>query len=158
MLLRNGPDVGERHAVGLAVGDAEVPCEGDESQVRQILWNLATNALRAMPNGGELTLGARLERGTDNALQAILEVADRGVGMTPEELEVIFQPFRGKFGKGTGLGLAIVHRIVTDHGGRIDVQSRPGEGTTFTVRFAGLEPAGNHAAPRPAAPSQARSA
>ena len=64
MLLRNGPDVGERHAVGLAVGEAEVPCEGDESQVRQILWNLATNALRAMPHGGELTLGARLERGT----------------------------------------------------------------------------------------------
>jgi two-component system, NtrC family, sensor histidine kinase PilS len=158
MLLRNGPDVGERHAVGLAVGEAEVPCDGDESQMRQILWNLATNALRAMPHGGELTLGARLERGTDSTLQAILEVADRGVGMTPEELEVIFQPFRGKFGKGTGLGLAIVHRIVTDHGGRIDVQSRPGEGTTFTVRFPGLDPVGDRAAPRPSAASQARSA
>jgi signal transduction histidine kinase len=85
-------------------------------------------------------------------------VADRGVGMAPEELEVIFQPFRGKFGKGTGLGLAIVHRIVTDHSGRIDVQSCPGEGTTFTVRFPGLEPVGDHAAPRPSAPSQARSA
>ena len=66
--------------------------------------------------------------------------------MAPEELEIIFQPFRGKFGKGTGLGLAIVHRIVTDYGGRIDVQSAPGEGTTFTVRFPGLEPAGR---PRP---------
>jgi signal transduction histidine kinase len=78
--------------------------------------------------------------------------------MAPEELEVIFQPFRGKFGKGTGLGLAIVHRIVTDHGGRIDVQSRPGEGTTFTVRFPGLDPVGDRAAPRPSAASQARSA
>jgi two-component system sensor histidine kinase PilS (NtrC family) len=158
MLLRNGPDVGERHAVGLAVAETEVPFQGDESQVRQILWNLATNALRAMPQGGELTLGARLERSSDGVPQAVLDVADRGVGMAPEELEVIFQPFRGKFGKGTGLGLAIVHRIVTDHDGRIDVQSRPGEGTTFTVRFPGLEPLGEHAAPRPSASSQARSA
>ena len=56
----------------------------------------------------------------------MLLVADEGVGMPPEELERIFQPFRGSFGKGTGLGLAIVHRIVTDYGGRIDVQPRAG--------------------------------
>ena len=158
MLLRNGPDVGERHAVSLAVAGGEVPFEGDESQVRQVLWNLATNALRAMPQGGELTLGARLEHMADGPPQAILEVSDCGVGMAPEELEVIFQPFRGKFGKGTGLGLAIVHRIVTDYGGRIEVQSRLGEGTTFTVRFAGLEPSQEQAPSRPPAPSQARSA
>jgi signal transduction histidine kinase len=156
MLLRNSPDVGERHAVGLAVADGEVPFEGDENQVRQIIWNLATNGLRAMPQGGELTLGARLER-TTAGLQAILEVTDRGVGMAPEEIEVIFQPFRGKFGKGTGLGLAIVHRIVSDYGGRIDVQSRVGEGTTFIVRFPGLEPALG-SAPAPAAPSRVGSA
>jgi two-component system sensor histidine kinase PilS (NtrC family) len=158
MLLRNGPDVGERHAVSLAVAGGEVPFEGDESQVRQVLWNLATNALRAMPQGGELTLGARLERMADGPPQAILEVSDCGVGMAPEELEVIFQPFRGKFGKGTGLGLAIVHRLVTDYGGRIEVQSRLGEGTTFTVRFAGLEPSQEQAPSRPPVPSQARSA
>ena len=158
MLLRNGPDVGERHAVRQAVADAEVPFEGDESQVRQILWNLATNALRAMPQGGELTLVARFERGGDGLPQAILEVVDSGVGMAPEELETIFQPFRGKFGKGTGLGLAIVHRIVTDHGGRIEVQSRPGEGTTFTVRFPGVDRPDARARPDPSAPSRARSA
>jgi signal transduction histidine kinase len=55
--------------------------------------------------------------------------------MTPEELDDIFQPFRGSFGQGTGLGLAIVHRIVTDYGGRVDVSSAPGQGTTFAVRF-----------------------
>jgi two-component system sensor histidine kinase PilS (NtrC family) len=152
-LLRNSPEVGERHSVRLAAADGEVPFEGDESQVRQILWNLATNGLRAMPHGGELALGTRLERTPDGLTFAVLDVADHGVGMTPEELEGIFQPFRGTFGKGTGLGLAIVHRIVTDYGGRIDVHSRPGEGTTFTVRFPGVQ-----ASVRRDAPSHARSA
>ena len=55
--------------------------------------------------------------------------------MPPEELDGIFQPFRGSFGKGSGLGLAIVHRIVTDYSARVDVQSQPGQGTTFAVRF-----------------------
>jgi two-component system sensor histidine kinase PilS (NtrC family) len=158
ILLRNGPDVGERHTVRLTAAETEVPFEGDESQVRQILWNLATNALRAMPQGGELTLAARFETSGDGAPEAILQVVDSGVGMAPDELESIFQPFRGKFGKGTGLGLAIVHRIVTDHGGRIEVQSRQGEGTTFTVRFPGLERPDAHARPDPSAPSRARSA
>jgi signal transduction histidine kinase len=121
--------------------------------VRQILWNLATNGLRAMPQGGALTLAARSERAPDGSPLAVLDVADNGVGMTPEELDGVFQPFRGTFGKGTGLGLAIVHRIVTDYGGRIDVQSRPGAGTTFTARFPGLETAA-----RADAPSRARSA
>jgi two-component system sensor histidine kinase PilS (NtrC family) len=152
-LLRNSPEVGERHSVRLAAADGEVPFEGDESQVRQILWNLATNGLRAMPHGGELTLGAHLERTPDGLTFAVLDVTDHGVGMTPEELEGIFQPFRGTFGKGTGLGLAIVHRIVTDYGGRIDVHSRSGEGTTFTVRFPGLQTSA-----RRDAPSRARSA
>ncbi len=152
-LLRNSPEVGERHSIRLAAADGEVPFEGDESQVRQILWNLATNGLRAMPHGGELALGTRLERTPDGLTFAVLDVADHGVGMTPEELEGIFQPFRGTFGKGTGLGLAIVHRIVTDYGGRIDVHSRPGEGTTFTVRFPGMQ-----ASARRDAPSHARSA
>jgi two-component system, NtrC family, sensor histidine kinase PilS len=154
MLLRNSPDVGDRHSVRVAATGGEVPFEGDESQVRQILWNLATNGVRAMPHGGELTLGARVERTSEGASVAVLDVIDRGVGMTAEELEGIFQPFRGRFGKGTGLGLAIVHRIVTDYGGRIDVQSRPGEGTTFTVRFPGVETARGEAEPA----SRARSA
>jgi two-component system sensor histidine kinase PilS (NtrC family) len=158
LLLRNSPEVGERHAVHVAAPDQDVPVDGDESQVRQILWNLATNGLRAMPQGGVLTLGARFERAADGAPLAILEVTDHGVGMSPEELEGIFQPFRGAFGKGTGLGLAIVHRIVTDYGGRIDVQSRQGEGTTFTVRFPGVAAAGGGAPASAPAPSHARSA
>jgi signal transduction histidine kinase len=66
---------------------------------------------------------------------AALRVEDEGVGIPPEEVEKIFQPFRGSFGKGTGLGLAIVHRIVTDYGGSIEVRPRAGAGTIFRVTF-----------------------
>ena len=65
----------------------------------------------------------------------MLEVADEGVGIPADELEAIFQPFRGTFAKGTGLGLAIVHRIVSDYGGEIQVTSTPGQGTTIVVRL-----------------------
>jgi signal transduction histidine kinase len=65
----------------------------------------------------------------------MLTVTDQGVGIPQDELENIFQPFRSSFGKGTGLGLAIVYRIVSDYNAAIDVQSEPGQGTTFRVRF-----------------------
>jgi two-component system sensor histidine kinase AtoS len=95
-----------------------------------------------MPDGGELQLTARTEPGTNGPRYAVMEVTDHGVGIAPEDIDGIFQPFRGSFGRGTGLGLAIVHRIVTDYGGRIDVQSQPGQGTTFTVRFPSPAPPG----------------
>ena len=66
---------------------------------------------------------------------AVLLVEDEGVGIAPEDVDSIFQPFRGSFGKGTGLGLAIVHRIVTDYGGLIEVRPRPAGGTVFRVSF-----------------------
>ena len=66
---------------------------------------------------------------------AVLLVEDEGVGIAPEDVDSIFQPFRGSFGKGTGLGLAIVHRIVTDYGGGIEVRPRPAGGTVFRVSF-----------------------
>jgi two-component system sensor histidine kinase PilS (NtrC family) len=136
LLLRNSSEVFEAHVIDVRVPLFEVPFEGDENQIRQIVWNLATNGLRAMKNGGHLTLGARLEHG-DKGQQGcvVLEVADEGVGIPPEELDAIFQPFRGTFAKGTGLGLAIVHRIVSDYNGEIQVSSTPGRGTTVSVRL-----------------------
>jgi two-component system sensor histidine kinase PilS (NtrC family) len=130
MLLRNSPDVDESHRVEVVQSDQPVTIDADESQVRQILWNLATNGLRAMPDGGTLRLSA-VQANTG----ATLRVEDEGVGIPPEEVEKIFQPFRGSFGKGTGLGLAIVHRIVTDYGGQIEVRPRTGGGTIFQVTF-----------------------
>lgn len=124
VLLRNSAECKGTHAVAVRLADTDLACEGDEAQLRQLVWNLASNALRAMPEGGTLTLG--LER---RGSHAILSVEDTGHGMTPEQQERLFQPFQSGFPQGTGLGLAIAHRIVTDHGGTISVTSAPGQGT-----------------------------
>ena len=65
----------------------------------------------------------------------VISIKDEGIGIPPEELEGLFQPFHGTFAKGSGLGLAIVHRIVTDYHGEIRVSSQPGAGTTVSVRL-----------------------
>jgi two-component system sensor histidine kinase PilS (NtrC family) len=137
-LLRNSHEVGESHAVDVLVPATAVIIHGDENQVRQIVWNLATNGLRAMPRGGTLTLTASRDQATAGA--AIMTVTDQGVGIDADDVDGIFQPFRGSFGKGTGLGLAIVHRILSDYDASIDVQSQPGRGTTFRVCFPPLKP------------------
>jgi two-component system sensor histidine kinase PilS (NtrC family) len=134
MLLRNSTEVQEQHEIEVRQADEAVAIEADEGQIRQILWNLATNGLRAMPNGGTLCLSAVHEQ-TAAGRVAVLLVEDEGVGIAPEDVDSIFQPFRGSFGKGTGLGLAIVHRIVTDYGGHIDVRPRAAGGTEFRVSF-----------------------
>jgi len=134
MLLRNSTEVGEQHEVEVRLAENAVDVNADEGQVRQIVWNLATNGLRAMPNGGTLVLSAVAEP-TPRGRAAVLLVEDEGVGIPAEEVDTIFQPFRGSFGKGTGLGLAIVHRIVTDYGGQIDVKPRAVAGTVFRVTF-----------------------
>ena len=140
MLLRNSTEVEERHAIDVRLPEQAVMLDADEGQIRQIIWNLATNGLRAMPSRGTLTLSASEELLGDDR-RAVLLIEDEGVGIAPEDVDAIFQPFRGSFGKGTGLGLAIVHRIVTDYGGQIDVRSRPGQGTTFRVTFPAVRPA-----------------
>ena len=130
ILLRNSTEVDDKHNIEVEPAAQPVMIEADESQIRQIIWNLATNGLRAMPEGGTLRLSAAAE-----GSHATLCVEDEGVGIPPEEVEKIFQPFRGSFGKGTGLGLAIVHRIVTDYDGNIEVKPRSGGGTIFRVTF-----------------------
>ena len=136
LLLRNSSEVQDGHIIDVRVPMHEVAFEADENQIRQIVWNLATNGLRAMRNGGTLTLGARLESAGGVGYESVvLDVADEGVGIPADELDAIFQPFRSTFAKGTGLGLAIVHRIVSDYNGEIQVSSTPGRGTTVSVRL-----------------------
>jgi two-component system sensor histidine kinase PilS (NtrC family) len=130
-LIRNNPECQSLHRVDLQVPDSPVTCEADEAQIRQIVWNLATNGIRAMPKGGTLTLGAR-QTGPSGI---VISVRDEGVGIPPESLDRIFQPFHGGFAKGSGLGLAIVHRIVSDRGGEIHLSSQVGKGTTVDVHW-----------------------
>ncbi len=130
LLLRNSADVRESHTVDVAVPDAPIWCDADEGQITQIIWNLATNGLRAMPEGGALLLGASID-----GPEVVITVRDHGVGIAAEAVEGLFQPFHGTFARGSGLGLAIVHRIVTDYQGAIEVDSTPGSGTTFSVRL-----------------------
>ena len=131
-LLRNSAEFSEAHEIRLDLPPDSVWFGADESQIRQIIWNLATNGLRAMPHGGCLTMAAGRNGAGGNVL---FTVRDEGVGIPPEDLDQIFQPFRSAFDRGTGLGLAIVHRIVTDYGGEIDVTSQPGAGTTMKVHL-----------------------
>ena len=140
VLLRNSSECTPLHEIGLDLPPDEVPFLGDESQMRQIVWNLATNGLRAMPEGGPLTLSVALQPGPDDASHepsAVIRVRDRGVGLKQDDIDRMFQPFRGEFSRGSGLGLSIVHRIVTDYAGTIDVNSTPNEGTTIEVRLPG---------------------
>lgn len=131
LLLRNSADLHPRHVIELDLPSDEVPYEADEHQIKQIVWNLATNGLKAMPDGGTLRLSAR----ADAASGVTITVQDTGIGLPADELDKLFQPFHGHFQKGTGLGLAIVHRIVTDYQGDIRVTSQPGAGTTVAVRL-----------------------
>jgi two-component system sensor histidine kinase PilS (NtrC family) len=133
-LLRNSPEIRERHVVHVETPADEVLIEADENHIKQIVWNLATNGLRAMPDGGKLRLRAAHEL-ADGITIAVLTVTDEGVGMSAEEADGLFQPFHGSFSKGSGLGLAIVHRITSDYGARVEVQSQVGQGAAFRVSF-----------------------
>ena len=104
---------------------------GDGDQIVQALVALCVNAVEAMGEGGVLTLGTAA--GAPG--QVVLTVADTGVGISPEIRPRIFDPYFSTKDetKGVGLGLAVVHGIVQRHEGRIEVASRPGHGTTFTI-------------------------
>ena len=133
-LLRNSADLHERHVIEVDVPEAALPYDADEGQIKQIVWNLATNGLRAMPDGGRLRLGVVHDPRPD-AGELVLTVQDEGAGIPRDELAKLFQPFHGRFAQGTGLGLAIVHRIVTDYNGTIDIRSEVGRGTVVAVHL-----------------------
>ena len=137
-LLRNSAELRNDHVIDVEVPAEPVWCEADENQIRQIVWNLATNGLRAMANGGRLRLSVRSEQAPEGDEWVVLAIKDEGCGIAPEELDAIFQPFRSSFERGTGLGLAIVHRVVTDYNGTIQVSSEVGVGTIMSVRLPAL--------------------
>jgi len=109
-----------QHAWALADGD----------KLKQVFWNFAENAVRAMRGGG--TLAVAIERVADDWQ---ITFADTGTGMTPQQTEKIFEPFQSNFEGGTGLGLAVVYQIVQAHEGKVWARSKPGQGTTFVLRL-----------------------
>ena len=127
-LLVNSPELDERHEIRREIVPPSFLINGDADQIRQVFWNLARNAVAAMPQGGVLNVRTTID---DSAYHIIF--SDNGQGMSQADLQRLFQPFRTNFPSGTGLGMAISYRIVQEHGGTIDVTSRQGEGTAITV-------------------------
>jgi two-component system sensor histidine kinase PilS (NtrC family) len=115
-----------------AAHQALVLADGDK--LKQVFWNLCENAVRAMKNGGTLTAAVE-SLGDDWQVSFI----DTGTGMTPQQIEKIFEPFQSNFEGGTGLGLAIVYQIVQAHEGKVWARSKPGQGTTFILRLRRLD-------------------
>jgi signal transduction histidine kinase len=127
--IQKGPEFKDGHRIELLHSLEDFHHEVDSNQIKQVIWNLSINALRAMPEGG--TLRVSLEH--DLMGNVILSFHDEGQGIEPEQLDSIFDPFHDSTTGGSGLGMAIVYRIIQDHHGRISIDSQPKEGTTITV-------------------------
>ena len=127
-LLGNSVEITERHEIRRSIDPPSCYLVGDGDQIRQVFWNIARNAIQAMPGGGVLAVNAVAADGSYR-----IAFTDTGRGMDASDKRKLFQPFRTNFPTGTGLGMAISYRIVQDHGGRIDVTSAVGQGTTITV-------------------------
>jgi signal transduction histidine kinase len=113
----------------------------DRPQLEQVLLNLILNAADAMPNGGSLRLSAALEE-FDGKPHVAISVRDNGQGMSPEQLANLFAPFLTYKESGTGIGLAIVKKIVENHQGKVQVESKLGQGTRFKLLFPVVDPNG----------------
>jgi two-component system, NtrC family, sensor histidine kinase PilS len=127
-----------RQHITIVTSLAQGPLLGhiDQDQMKQVFWNLATNAFDAMPQGGQLAIATGCRRIDAGGRKAdVIEIAfqDSGEGIPKKNLEKIFLPFFTTKKQGSGLGLAAVHRIVDLHGGWIKVDSQPGQGSRFVV-------------------------
>lgn len=129
-LLKNSDQVSDDHSVDLELDPPSAHILGDRDHVSQIFWNLARNALSAMPDGGRLLVRGKASEGSYR-----IEFCDNGKGMTEEERRTMFQPFKTSFQKGSGLGMAIVYRLVEEHGGELAVESELGRGTTVSIEL-----------------------
>jgi signal transduction histidine kinase len=129
-LFRNDPRCGEGVALEAEIPERVPAVPADPDFVRQALWNLLLNARKALEGPGHIRTGLRVEPG-----HVILEVGDDGMGMDPLKVNEYIQPFKRGFSKGTGLGLSVAYRIMEQHGGRLEITSAPGRGTTCRMLF-----------------------
>ena len=123
----------KRHGIEVATDIApNLILKGNEADFKMIILNLMQNAVKAMPNGGDLKISAKpVNR------QIVIEVADTGMGIEPDKMKRIFEPFfsGNEQAKSSGLGLSIVRSLVDKFGGKISVKSKPGQGAIFTLKF-----------------------
>lgn len=141
-LLGNNPDVCGKYQIRLHLEKEPIAVLGNSDKLKQVFWNLTQNALRAMPDGGTLTISANYT--SDGVCHVLFE--DTGVGFSQEEKENLFQPFQSGFARGTGLGLSIVFQILEDHGGKIQFDSEKSKGTRVTLTFPSIS--SDHSAAR----------
>jgi two-component system sensor histidine kinase PilS (NtrC family) len=130
-LLRHSPEILDGHALEEDLPEEPLTAFADVEGVRQVFWNLSRNALKAMPDGG--TLRAEMRHASGDRVRVTF--TDTGRGMSPAQVERLFEPFSSSTTGGTGLGLSIVYQIIRDHGGTINVRSREGHGTTITIEL-----------------------
>jgi two-component system sensor histidine kinase PilS (NtrC family) len=130
-LLRHSSEVLPEHQIALDLPENPVMLFADPNQMKQITWNLARNALQAMPDGGRLEMA--LARNGSGGV--VMTFRDQGIGISGGEVHKVFEPFSGSFKRGSGLGLAIVYRIVKDYNGMIQVDSVASKGTVISVHF-----------------------
>jgi two-component system sensor histidine kinase PilS (NtrC family) len=147
-LLRASGQLDGQHVLAGNYAAAKVDYYGNPNQFRQVFWNLAKNAFKAMPDGGTLSV----DFFQDKKKSVRIRFADTGRGLTEEEKQRIFEPFFSRFENGHGLGLTVVRSIIDDYEGRIEVQSELRKGTEITLTFpfkeARPKPAEKEAAPR----------
>jgi len=128
-ILKGSGELNENYRIEGNYNSTEIPYYGNVNQFKQIFWNILKNALKAMPEGGTLSINFDLSKNDEFQIR----IADNGKGMTSEEKDRIFEPFYSGFDTGRGLGMPIVCRIVDDYEGKIHIDSEVDEGTEVII-------------------------